>query len=160
MISHKYKFIFVHIPKTAGTSVKTALNTLVNPNEIINVEGHEPTKYQPYLSLPYTKFTIIRNPWDRAVSSWKWVCTCPFFKYYFPNVFNQSISFKRWMIEKLPQIEAIHKNLPSGRFQKLSKWMRDKPLVDGIISAGAHWALSQIAPCHKATLFFGCEGTS
>jgi chondroitin 4-sulfotransferase 11 len=70
MISHKYKCIFVHIPKTAGTSIENALRDKRVPFEggsthfgALYYKKRFPEKYKKYL-----KFSIIRNPWARLVS--------------------------------------------------------------------------------------------
>lgn len=65
-ISDKYKCIFIHIPRAAGTSIKEALE--------LQGRGHLPWQYY-YLVYPdqwnsYTKFTVVRNPWDRVVSAY------------------------------------------------------------------------------------------
>jgi hypothetical protein len=67
-ISDKYKCIFIHIPRTAGTSIKEALE--------IPGTGHRP--WQFYYDFhracwnAYIKFTVVRNPWDRAVSAYNY----------------------------------------------------------------------------------------
>ncbi len=91
MISHKYKCIFVHIPKTAGSSIENALFPL--PRTRDQLYGF-PNKYQTdglqhlmakhiKLELPsstfntYFKFTFVRNPWDKVVSQFFYVKTRP-----------------------------------------------------------------------------------
>lgn len=76
MISHKYKCIFIHQRKSAGTSIKLLFKDVV-PN---SPEWHDYTDgvLHPYWSddnayvREYFKFTVIRNPWDRFVSGWKY----------------------------------------------------------------------------------------
>ncbi len=102
IISHDNEFIFVHIPKTAGTSINEALTreptitsqkikrklkhlpSLINPNQPTHpklitpkVEKHAKAikikqKVGNTLWDNYFTFSFIRNPWDLMVSSYKW----------------------------------------------------------------------------------------
>ncbi|MFL0810116.1 MAG: sulfotransferase family protein [Agarilytica sp.] len=93
LLSNKYNFLFVHIAKTGGTSVRSALNTLrwKDPlyylmwpaHKISGLSGHKlglkfprhahaiaaqemlPDEYYQQLF----KFAFVRNPWDLQVSS-------------------------------------------------------------------------------------------
>ncbi|MBN86701.1 MAG: hypothetical protein CL885_04185, partial [Dehalococcoidia bacterium] len=75
MISHKHRFIFVHIPKTAGTSVTACLRpyceTYLKHHHILDVlpENHD----------SYYKFCVARNPWDRCVSRYFYLKREPWF---------------------------------------------------------------------------------
>jgi hypothetical protein len=67
-ISDRYKCIFIHVPRVAGTSIK---ETLQLPGR-----GHLPWQYY-YLVYPdqwdsYVKFAVVRNPWDRVVSAYSY----------------------------------------------------------------------------------------
>ena len=68
MISHKYKFIFVHINKTAGTSIDETLQCHCE-----NYNKHESLRElkEQALSNDYFKFTFVRNSWDRFISLYK-----------------------------------------------------------------------------------------
>jgi chondroitin 4-sulfotransferase 11 len=93
MISHKHKCIFIHIPKTAGTSI----NAFFHPEKIFDNSvpdydalygwcperkfylQHATSKQLVETELitkdhweSYFKFAFVRNPWDRAYSDFLW----------------------------------------------------------------------------------------
>ncbi len=85
MIDHKNKLIFIHIPKTAGTSLQELLfnkkifNAHRKSLKIIKKIG----RYNDYY-----KFAIVRNPFDRLVS---------IYHYY---ILGGNGSYKDWKIGK------------------------------------------------------------
>lgn len=66
MISHRYRFAFVHIPRTGGTSIETALASVLSGRKHLYREEVE--------TLPdgYLSFSVVRNPWDRIRSYYRW----------------------------------------------------------------------------------------
>lgn len=66
-ISGKHRCIFIHIPKNAGTSVKEALGL---GTKVVHLPWHYylVSHYAQWKS--YLKFAVVRNPWDRIVSSY------------------------------------------------------------------------------------------
>jgi len=64
------KSIFIHIPKTAGISVKRALFGGIKRDHIKlkYFEAYDEAKYASYF-----KFAIVRNPYDRLVSSYFYI---------------------------------------------------------------------------------------
>lgn len=69
MISHKKKFIFIHIPKTAGMTLVNALETYRDEEQF--KFGHPPqSRYADLFSInEYYQFSFVRNPWDRLCSA-------------------------------------------------------------------------------------------
>lgn len=72
MINEKEKFIFLHIPKTGGTSINDAVMKEVSQDTInlrhYNLRRHGLSKEE---SDKYTIFSVTRNPFDRIVSSYE-----------------------------------------------------------------------------------------
>ena len=72
MISYSHKFIFIHIPKTAGTTISTALRPYGLAGEGHNTLQHiqdESSITDDQLNTFY-KFATVRNPWDLVVSQY------------------------------------------------------------------------------------------
>ena len=84
MISHQHRFIFIHITKTAGTSIEKALRDetcQLLPGEWDHARiRHTPLNHLTLQELAdygiltptqlesYFKFCFVRNPWDRLIS--------------------------------------------------------------------------------------------
>lgn len=71
------KFIFIHIPKTGGTSFMSessfGTKALQKQCPLTIMKGHRYLRYMAsnYNLTEYFKFTIVRNPYDRFISLWK-----------------------------------------------------------------------------------------
>lgn len=80
MISEKHKSIFVHIPKTAGTSIEKKLGLFEDFQR--GVQDHR-TIIELRNSMEimdfkkYFKFSFVRNPWDRVFSWYRNVMRDP-----------------------------------------------------------------------------------
>lgn len=75
MINHKHKLIFIHIPRTGGTTIERALCgrdwfNIHAPSK--HLTAHSAKKIYAEYWEEYFKFTFVRNPWDRMVSLLKY----------------------------------------------------------------------------------------
>jgi hypothetical protein len=94
MISHKHKCIFIHIPKSGGTSIEDIIWPSTADRSEENLWGglidqysnkHQTGGLQHLLASQvkqevgeevfskYYKFTFVRNPWDKAVSQYSYL---------------------------------------------------------------------------------------
>lgn len=95
MISHRYRFVFIHIPKTGGQSVEHFFLSLHGmnwrqraplllrynpdpargPERLAHLRASEYARYG-YISdekyQRYFKFSFVRNPWARLVSEYRY----------------------------------------------------------------------------------------
>ena len=96
MINHKYEFIFIHQPRTGGTSIEKCF--IDNADKVdVEYKHHHVWFYFENLREyfdDYFKFSFIRNPWDRLVSAY----------YYFKTDFN--FTFEEF-IEKIGNKEPL-----------------------------------------------------
>jgi len=77
MISHCKKFIHIHIPRCAGSSIDNSLGqysiTKTSRDSLYEMFSERHIKavcVENYKN--YFKFAIVRNPWDRMVSIFHW----------------------------------------------------------------------------------------
>lgn len=110
VISHRRKFIFVHVPKTAGTSIIEALGPYLDvvrpaPGSTCRA-GRSFAPPPPHLAArhylefdmleraqfdEYFKFAFVRNPWDRMVSEYRY------------RRHPQRISFAEYLRSRFPE---------------------------------------------------------
>ena len=69
--SNKKKFIFIHIPKSAGTAIRSALGELKEGRRHLPWWVYYNSSYRKYNE--YFKFSFVRNPYERAESAYKYL---------------------------------------------------------------------------------------
>jgi hypothetical protein len=90
MISHKHKFIFIHIPKCGGTSIERALLRehglagsltkdqkkefgLYYAHNGIHVQHQKIDEYDDIYEKKYFTFAFVRNPWEKLLSEYFYI---------------------------------------------------------------------------------------
>lgn len=102
-LSHKHKFIFFSNPRTGSESVRLFLDSIT---DVFSVEISKITKEHPYYHhirpievhdhfnnlginfFEYYRFTFVRNPWKRLVSTYFLIKK---------NILNFDLSFEEWL---------------------------------------------------------------
>ena len=111
MINHKYKFIFIHIPKTGGTSIEQVFYSKSNKTDV-------PCKHYTLKMLErgnlvpkdYFKFSFVRNPWDMTVSQYHFMWKS---SYPWPIHWRKEhkefakLSFEEWVLHPSFQFSTI-----------------------------------------------------
>lgn len=114
MLCHKYKCIYIHIPKTAGKSIQHVFTRQLglrskDGSELLVGMNDDPALGPPVLSHlkaseyvrhgylsqeqfdSYFKFSFVRNPWDRIVSEYKF------------RGYPRKTDFKTYLLNHLPE---------------------------------------------------------
>ncbi|MGY5850386.1 sulfotransferase family 2 domain-containing protein [Salegentibacter sp. F14] len=116
MISHQHKTIFIHIPKTGGSSIYKFFHPdvpLIPDTPNYNIHYGWCPKRKFYLQHAtafqlldtgliskeiwnkYFKFTIVRNPWDRSYSDYLWAMRTSAIKDSFRNYITAGGDFEK-----------------------------------------------------------------
>lgn len=65
------KLLFIHIPRNAGKSIASALRRELNGKKV--AWEHAKLKDVNFSTRGLTKFCVVRNPYERMVSLWKYI---------------------------------------------------------------------------------------
>jgi chondroitin 4-sulfotransferase 11 len=123
MIIDKHKTIFIHIPKNAGTSIREYFGQSLSVVKY-GIKKHDDAR-AIHLKIRdsrrlYSRFAIVRNPYDRMVS---W--------YFFVKLYMKSqktnieFDFKQWI--KNPFKESYKKEKPYENWLNLHKDLLFRP---------------------------------
>lgn len=124
-ITGEHNLTFLHIPKTAGTSILDWLRTNKGNSNIVEWETHPKHSELPQGN---TSFTIVRNPWDRMVSAYHYLKKIslpegsswlklnditednfPTFEVWIKNLHNYKNPDAYWFRPETPQVEWLDK---------------------------------------------------
>ena len=73
MILHKYKAIFIHVPKTGGSSVNAALKPYCDEEKYAEAHPLQSAYYNFCDADNYYQFSFVRNPFSRLISSYNYL---------------------------------------------------------------------------------------
>lgn len=95
--THKHNAIFIHIPKTAGTSIlKNLMGDKIRRDHLTYRTFQQA---QSYLFDSYYKFCFVRNPFDRLVSAYEYLKK--------GGNQNSDLYFKNLIDEKYPTFDSF-----------------------------------------------------
>lgn len=134
LISHKYKFVFIHVFKVAGTSIREALSPYCQPGLLERFERK--ITGRPKLSFDfdhhikasevkdvlgekqfnaYFKFAFVRNPWDWQVSLYHFTLQNPD---HFQHEMVKNMSFEKyieWRVNKAMCYQSVFTHDQDGK---------------------------------------------
>ena len=134
------KLVFVHIPKTAGTSVARVLQTKLGSKDEFRHSSIREIVQRSNINLEdYKVLTVTRNTFDRIFSTWRWYAVHKCRQFYAVDPEFQKVTFKEYvsMIKKYfdGEIESIERNkiyieddkppLDKSHIEKFEWWMKD-----------------------------------
>ena len=118
LVNHKYRFLFVHIPKTSGGGFRTYNRLNLSPRWWKRYEevgaAHDPLTPEIAARFPgYYKFAIVRNSWKLVASAYRFE-TRGVSRDRDGNVRSRDISMYDWLQEKVlrPEHHTFPRQLP------------------------------------------------
>lgn len=175
IISRGRRYIFVHIPKTGGTSLAQALEARAMKDDILIGDTPKALKRRKRLKGVTTRgrlwkhatladidglisseeiadmfcFTLVRNPWDRAVSYYHWLHEQTFDH---PAVaLAQSTDFNAFVLH--PQTRAAFAAQPAAHYmtdargqERADACVRLEHLAEDLAPVEAHLGFALVVP--------------
>ena len=142
-------FIFIHINKTAGTSIGNAIGLPIKHHqtarEVIATIGKD--KWNKAY-----RFTLVRNPWDKVVSHYEYRR-----KKNKTEVASRNISFSEWVRKTYgPQKDPVLYDNPRS-FQPQVEWLKDDEGVINIDFIGKFETINEDFDQIKAAIGLDAE---
>lgn len=116
IVSHKFKLIFIHIPKNAGTFILKLLKKYdpflveyynYSSRKTLHNKAKDIDSILNFNYSDYKIFCIIRNPFDRLVSLYSYICGNSDYPTY--NIVK-NMSFKEFIAYKFSNKDFLHTN--------------------------------------------------
>jgi hypothetical protein len=137
IISHKHQFIFIKTRKTAGTSIEISLSRYCQEQDIITPISQQDEKirmkignrpqnqgsYFNHISAKrikemigddiwnsYYKFCFDRNPWDKVVSYYYYICKpkkVPFHKFMESGQYKRALNYPLYSIQNEVAVDYL-----------------------------------------------------
>lgn len=126
----EHRCVFIHIPKTAGTSVARSLFGEDSRHiPCIEYEKANPEKFQRYF-----KFTFVRNPWDRLYSA-----------YHFLKKGGMCSDDAAWAQNNLSHYKSFEHFVAEWiNYDNIMSWVHFRPQLHFITNAAGQIAMEYI----------------
>ena len=156
VVCHMRKIIFIHIPKTAGSSIEHLLRDEGRYElDFIGVRNGRSTHHYMGIELKmilkdlypkYYKFSFVRNPYDRLISEYFW-CRIKDVGHKFNKTFDQFLDY----VEDIVKNKKFFKPIENDHFipQYSFLFFNNKLLVNNIFK---YEDIETVAPLIKKRL--------
>lgn len=166
---------FLHIPKTAGTTMNTIMRSNFGKSSIIHlnkpyqhaeslreqwsvkgsrarlVSGHFPYGIHEHIDVEPAYFAVIRNPYERVYSFYKYILNTP------THYYHKELTEKRWTFEEflrdgtVPEVSNQQVRLLTG-CKVDSKAVNEETYAEAIANIHKHFSLVGVQDRFEQTL--------